>query len=163
MLHVFWFALAILAGCIAYQDFKDRLISLWLIVSFCLINTTQYLMVFSLKELLNNSLFCIIYFLFLYGALHVYYFLKTKKIQTIIDEKIGWADILLVFIIGACIDSVLVVVFFTVSFLMALLLHLFILRSSRPIPFAAVLVINYLLYLVVYGAAIKSSWQVFEF
>jgi hypothetical protein len=148
MLYLYWILLFVSSVLIAYQDFKTRFISVWLIALFGMVNSLLYLQTHSTYEWLENTLFCSAYFLLCYLVLHLYFFIKTKRFQTILDTKIGWGDVLLFFLIGSCITPVFMIYFFTLSFVMALLFQLIAVRNSKNIALAGILVICNFLYLL---------------
>ena len=132
---------------IAYQDFKSRLIGLWLVVIFALLNISGYLFSGSYYQLLENTAFLTCYLLFSYFVLQLYYFLKTRKFQRIIDTQIGWGDILLLFFTGICLEPVVMVYFFTASFVISIFLSPFFSKNNKQIPLAGILVLCYSIYL----------------
>jgi Flp pilus assembly protein protease CpaA len=133
---------------IAVQDLRSRMISLWLILLFTLGSTGHYLYQHSLGGLLENMLFCLGYFVLCYAVLHLYYFLRTRKFQRLLDRKIGWGDVLLLLAIGCCLQPEDLLIFFTASFLLSALLHLLVFRHHHTIALGAFLVSFYSLYLV---------------
>lgn len=144
-----WAGLVLSTGVIVYQDFKYRLISIYAIVGFGISCSGLFLLTHSLQNLLENSIFCAVYFLFCYLILHLFYFLKTKRFQKIIDKKIGWGDILLFLIIGSCISPVELIYFFTASFVIALLFQIFFQRKNREIALAGIVAICYTVFAAV--------------
>lgn len=154
MLYLYWILLFVSSVLIAYQDFKTRFISLWLIAVFGLANSLLYLQTHSAYEWLENTFFCAAYFLLCYLVLHLYFFIKTKRFQTILDKKIGWGDVLLFFLIGSCITPVFMIYFFTLSFVTALLFQLIAVRNSKNIALAGILVICNFLYLLLSRSAL---------
>jgi len=144
-----WIGLLLCTAIIVYEDFKQRLISIWAITGFGLSCCTLYLLTHFLSEWLENSFFCLAYFTLCYLILHLFYFLKTKHFQKIIDVKIGWGDILLLLLIGSCLTPVFLIFFFTSSFIFALLFQILLQRKSREIALAGILVICYFLFVLV--------------
>jgi hypothetical protein len=148
---VFWLFLTLLAICggiIAYQDFKDRMISLWLILVFTGINIAQYLLFNPFYQFLENVIFCLCYFLLCFLVLALYFFLKNREFESIIDKKIGWGDILIFLAIGFTIQPLYMIWFFTGVFIISLLFHVFLLRRKTSVPLAGFAAIIYLLYLL---------------
>lgn len=128
------------SAAIVYQDFRTRLISLWLIVVFGAAAFVQFLVVHSYKELFENGLFCAFYFLFCYLVLMLFYFLKTGKFQRLLDTKIGWGDVWLLLIAGCCLPPVQMPLFFTVTFVITIVFHLLFARGGT-IPLGAFLMV----------------------
>lgn len=125
-----------------------RLISVWLILCFGLVNISQYIFLNSVSALVENLVFCFAYFLFSYLVIHLFYFIKTKKFQKVLDEKIGWGDIWLILLTGCCIAPVVMIYFFTLTFVAAVLIQFLFLRKDKTIALAGMLVICYSFYLV---------------
>jgi Flp pilus assembly protein protease CpaA len=139
---VWWLLWSLLILCsviIAYQDFKDRLISLWLIFLFTAVNVGQYLYENSIYQFIENTIFCVCYFLITFLIIFLFYYLRTGKREKIMDSKIGWGDVLLFLSIGFCIEPVTMVYFFTVSFIIALGAYCLFFRSKSSIPLAGLL------------------------
>ena len=138
--------LTLISLAIAYKDFKTQLISVWLLLAFTAVNFTNYLLLHSVYQFLENSIFCICYFLLCYLVLHLYFYIKTKKIQKLIDLKIGWGDVILFISVGCCIEPIYFIYFFTISFTLSLLIHLFFLKHNKNIAMAGFVVLFYTLY-----------------
>jgi hypothetical protein len=136
------------AGFIAYQDLRTRLISLWLIALFFMLNVIQYLFLNTWYQLAENTLFCVLYILFSYLVLQLFYFVKTKKFQPLLDSKIGWGDVLLVLSIGVCIEVVNLIYFLTIAFTVSILVQLLFFRTSKSVPLAGLLAVCYIAYLL---------------
>lgn len=145
-----WAGLVLSTVSIVYQDFKYRLISVFAIAGYGLSCVALFLITHSLQEWLENSIFCLAYFMFCYLILHLFYFLKTKRFQKIIDKKIGWGDILLFIIIGSCISPLELIYFFTASFLIALLFQILFQRKNKEIALAGLLAVCYAVFATAY-------------
>ena len=144
-----WILLAFCSGIIAYQDFKTRLISLWLVILFGALNVSQYIVQFTFYQFLENVIFSLCYFLFIYLVLHLFYFIKKKKFDSIINSELGLGDLLIFLSIGICIEPVHLIYFFTVAFIMSLLVHILFFKNKKSVPLAGFLVLFYLFFLVV--------------
>jgi hypothetical protein len=147
MLIASGFLLFITSLAIAYQDFKTRMISVWLIVLFGILNLLLYLLSNSWYQLLENGIFCFTYFLFSYLVIHLFYFIKTKRFGKLLDHKIGWGDVLLILLTGICLEPVSLIYFFTFTFLVSIVIYTFFLKTNKRIPLAGVLVVCYIVYL----------------
>ena len=144
-----WFLfilLSLTSLAIAYQDFKTRLISIWLLIVFTVVNFTKYLNSHSIYQFLENTIFCLSYFLLCYLVLHLYFYLKTKKFQKLLDNKIGWGDVILFIAIGCCIEPIYIIYFFTISFILSLLTFILLFSNKKNIPMAGFLVLFYLIF-----------------
>lgn len=139
----------ILSGAaVIYQDFKTRLISLWLILVFAAANVTLYLLTHSVYQFIENSIFCICYFLFSFLILLLFYFIKHKKFEKIIDNKIGWGDVLVFISLGVCIEPVHLIFFFTGAFIFSIVFYFLFLWAKKNIPLAGLVILCYLIYIL---------------
>jgi hypothetical protein len=77
-------------------------------------------------------------------ALHLYFYVKTMKFQKIMDERIGWGDLLIFFAVGFCIEPLFQVYFYTIAFILSLGAHLLCSRSNETIPLGAFVTVCYL-------------------
>lgn len=150
MLWVIWLLLFATSAAIAYQDLRTRLIHLWLIMLFTVLNVTQYLLSYNHYRLFENAVFCLLYFLFSYLVLQLFYFVKTRKFQKLADNKIGWGDILLLFAIGLGLEPVSLIYFFTGTFIASIVVQMIFSGKDKSIPLAGIAAICYILYLVVF-------------
>ncbi|MBL7932143.1 MAG: prepilin peptidase [Bacteroidia bacterium] len=141
---IFLILLGLCSVGIAYQDFKERMISLWLIVLFSLLSLLKFLRDYDLSSLYENTIFLLLYMLLSFVILKLYYFLKEKRFTKILDEKIGAGDVLLISTIGLCLEPTIQIVFFTFSFLVTLIIIPFL--KTKTAPLGAVLVICFLAY-----------------
>jgi hypothetical protein len=139
-----WLFLLFCSVAIIYQDLQTREISLWLILTFTALNIWQYLLKHPIYQIIENVIFCFFYFSLIFLVLHFYYYVKTKKFQKIMDDKIGWGDLLVFFAIGFCIEPIYVVYFFTISFILSLASYLLLSSSNKSIALGACVVICYL-------------------
>lgn len=130
---------------IAWQDFKDRLISVWLIVAFAVLSLVHYLSSNNYYQFFENGLFLILYLGFSYVVLTLYYFLKNKRIERIVDSKIGAGDILLMIVTGSCLEPNVVIVFFTTCFVLTLV-YKWIFIKTKSLPLGGILATSFLLY-----------------
>ena len=138
--------LSLLSAAIAYQDFKTRLISIWLVVGFVAICFTRYLVSNSYYQFLENALFCICYFLLSYLVLVLVFYFKTRKFEKLINDKIGWGDVILFISIGCCIEPIYLIYFFTTSFILSLLIQVLFFKEKKSIPMGGFIVMFYLIF-----------------
>ena len=135
---------------ILFQDFKERLVSLWVLVTFGLICISSIVLNRDIETLLYSVMFTALYMGFIWLILKLYLYLKFKKNKTIIDEFIGLADVLVIFFIGITFNAVGLILFFCCGFIFSLVCYLgyvFISKdkTNEHIPLAALLVGFYLL------------------
>lgn len=146
--YLCWIGLILSSSVLVYQDFKSRLISTWLIILFTVCNVGLYLITHSVYQFIENSIFCGSYFLFCYLILHLYFYLKTKKFQKILDTKIGLGDILIFLAIGICIEPIHLIFFFTGAFILSIIIFFLFLRSKNYIPLVGLIIPCYLVYIL---------------
>lgn len=148
MIWFCWIVLILSGAAVIYQDFKTRLISLWLILVFAAANVTLYLLTHSVYQFIENSIFCICYFLFSFLILLLFYFIKHKKFEKIIDNKIGWGDVLVFISLGVCIEPVHLIFFFTGAFIFSIVFYFLFLWAKKNIPLAGLVILCYLIYIL---------------
>lgn len=146
MIWFCWIVLILSGAAVIYQDFKTRLISLWLILVFATANVTLYLLEHSVYQFIENCIFCICYFLFSFLILLLFYFIKHKKFEKIIDNKIGWGDVLVFISLGVCIEPMHLIFFFTGAFILSIVFYFLFLQSKKNIPLAGLVIPCYLIY-----------------
>ena len=149
LIYLCWIGLILSGGVIVYQDFKNRLVNTWLIVLFTLCNVSTYISAHSIYQFIENVIFCLSYFLFCYLALHLYFYLKTKTFQKLLESKVGLGDVLMFLAIGICIEPIHLIFFFTCTFIFSVIVFFIFLRSKPSIPLAGILIPCYLVYIVV--------------
>lgn len=152
------------SGFIAYQDFKERQVSLCLIIVFGVINIFSVLYFRDLITLLYNFIGTSIYLVIIWVFLKGYLYLKFKKNKTIINESIGLADIYIIFFIGITFNFIGLIFFFCFSFILSLLF--FLVSSSlkkdeshATVPLAGFLVLFYIITLIILNL-IKNNFVV---
>lgn len=148
LIYLCWIGLLLSGGILIYQDFKRRLLSTWLIVLFIICSVNLYLITHSVYQFIENIIFCLSYFLFCYLMLHLYFYLKTKTFQKILDSKVGWGDILLLITVGCSLEPEIMIYFFTITFSITVFAHFVLFKSKKNVPLAGYLLIVYSIYLV---------------
>jgi hypothetical protein len=129
---------------IAYQDFKDRLVSLWLLLIY-LLNLSFFVYVQNGSSvLLENTLTTLLYLGICFAIIFIFYFAREKKIPSILDSKVGKADLIVLFAIGISLPLVLLIVFFALAFSLSALLALFFLKDKKSVPLAGILALIYI-------------------
>lgn len=151
---LFFAALIFTAVIIFYQDFKDRLVSLLMLLLFGAVCTASVLYYRDIKTFLYNIFSTVVYITFLWSILKLYLFLKHKKNVPIIDHQFGMADVVVIIFIGVTFNGVGLILFFCsgfvfslLSFLLYSLLHKK--EMNTPIPLAGLLVFYYVLSILV--------------
>lgn len=144
--YIFYLLLIFTTLIIAWQDFKERLVSLWALLLY-LLNIALYTF-FSggWWVLLENGIGALCYFGICFAVLFLYYFLKEKKIPKIVDAKIGKADLLLLLAIGLSLPLVSLILFFTIAFTLSALFAVVVLKDKRSVPLAGILALIYFVF-----------------
>jgi len=141
--------LAVSSVIILFQDFKQRLVSLWAIILFgavCLVSVIYYK---GFSVLFYNLMSIVLYISIIWLFLKLYFYLKFKRNKPILNEQIGMADILIIVFIGLTFNIVGTIFFFCLAFI-ASLISFYIYTISRKredaltIPLAGLLVFFYL-------------------
>ena len=144
---LFLFLFSILAFIICRQDLKERLVSLWLLILYFLTCIASVYFLQGAYALLLNGISTLVYFGLIFGVLTLYYFLREKKFNSLIDSRIGLADVILFLAIGLTLETVPLVLFFSATFLISALLGLFWFgKKEQTVPLAGILAPAYALY-----------------
>lgn len=141
--------LFVAAALIIRQDMKERLISLWVIISYLIVCAVYAWYFQGFYGLLSNLISVLLYMLFTFVVIKLVYFLKERKSEVIIDSKIGMADVLLFFSVGLTLDVVSLIVFSVVLFVLSAVLGLIIKSFRQSMPFGAVLVLFHCVYMLI--------------
>jgi hypothetical protein len=149
LVYLCWIGLILSGIILVYQDFKSRLINTWLIILFTLSNVCLYLISYPIYQFIENTIFCISYFLFCYLILHLYFYLKTKTFQKILDTKLGSGDILIFLSIGICIEPIHLIFFFTGAFIISIISFAIFFRSKPSIPLVGLTIPCYWVYFLI--------------
>lgn len=155
LLSIGFFTVLILSSIIIlYQDFKERQVSLWVLLIFGTVAISSVLYYRDQETLLYNGVGIILYGGFIWLILKLYLFLKFKKNKTILDEQLGLADVLVIFFIGLTFNTVGMVFFFCFGFVFSLLI--FVVYSylkkdndRQSIPLAGLLVFFYVISIII--------------
>lgn len=147
MIHVLTVALLITAGVLVLQDWRNRLLDVWLLLVFLLLNISLYVVQNNLKDLLLNFCFTVLYVTLCTLSIKLYYYCKSGKREKLLDEKIGSGDLIVSLSIGLAIEPETQIPFFTVVLLMALAFSL-LLRERKSIPLAGYLLGAYMILII---------------
>lgn len=143
---IFIIMFAVCGFIIAGQDFKERLVSLWIILLFMAGCIASVLYLNGIYALMANIVSVCLYFGLCMGFLFLYYYLKEKTLHNIIDKKIGKADLLIFLAIGITMELPELVFFFTGSFILSVLIGFIFLKQNKTIPLAGILNIVFVIY-----------------
>ncbi len=137
---LFFSVFLLLSIIICYQDFKQRLVSLWVLLLYSFTCLTSVYVLQGPYALLANTLSSLLYFGLLFGVLLLYYFFKEKKFSNPIDSKIGLADVILFIAIGITLNMLQLVPFFSGVFIISAVLGLFWFnKREQTVPLAGIL------------------------
>lgn len=150
MLTLTLYSLLIVSSAfIVYQDVRYRSISVWWLLLYHASCWLVYWQHESRFLFLTNVIFCALYMLLCYAVLKLYYYVKTGKVEALLEVKLGWGDVWVFFCLGSCLRLPLFVYFFTLTFVGACLWYfLFLRKKEATIPLAAFMVVAYGGYLV---------------
>lgn len=159
---VFYAALILSSGIIFFQDFKERQVSLWVLLLFGASTITSVIYFRDLETLLYNGLGTLLYGGFIWLMLKLYLFLKFKKNKAIIDHQLGMADVLVIFFIGFTFNAVGMILFFCFGFVFSLLAFVVYTvfkknANSQSIPLAGLLVFFYVLSIIILNLIFLNS------
>ena len=130
-------AIGALNALVTYQDFRYRLISVWiipaLITLFVLFLWNADHFVFIKQHLLLN----LSYLLILMMGIVLYSYLKFRSFTNPFDKLIGWGDILIILAFAFVFETKSFIIFITVSSILSLVLALGLklLRPNKQIQF----------------------------
>lgn len=150
----FFTVLILSSAIILYQDFKERQVSLWVILIFGANAIGSVIYFRDIESLLYNGLSTILYVGFIWLMLKLYLFFKFKKNKAILNHHLGMADVLTILFIGITFNTVGLIFFFCCAFVFSL--FSFIIYSlvkkntdSESIPLAGLLVFFYIIAIII--------------
>ena len=151
MWEVFYLPLLlVLSIAIAVEDFKTRLIDLWLLCLYSLGLVADYFIQGgSFKEFLDNLLFSCSYFLLMYLALQLYFFISKGSFVRIMDDKLGWADVWIAFSIALTVEPLPMITFFAGSILISLVVHIVFFFRQGSCPLAGGMTLVFFTYCLI--------------
>ena len=136
---------ALISFVIAWQDFKERLVSLWALIIFLVFCIGSVIINRDWQTLLSNSISSICYFSFIWLGIKGYLYLKSKKNKNILNNYLGSADVIVILSIGITFNLIGCILFFCFAFIASLVLFLFSNnKTNESIPLAGFLVIFYI-------------------
>lgn len=132
----------VLLGCMSWQDFKARMISVWLLPAIGIAVLFGEWNVLSANAMLTNGLFNAVLLAIQLLLLKFFVHVRYGKKETLLDKQIGWGDIILLLSITPVFHPLNFCLFITGSAICALLFHIGVrmFRSSalQEIPLAGV-------------------------
>jgi hypothetical protein len=155
LIHLaFYSGLSLSSMAIFYQDFKDRLVSVWVIILFGCIAIGSVIYFRDLTTLLYNTIGTLIYGSFIWLSLKLYLYLKFKKNKVIINQQLGLADVLIFVLIGLTFNLPGMILFFCFGFIFSLIsfvTYSFVNKNtdSQSIPLAGLLVLCFVIAIIV--------------
>ncbi len=155
LLSIVLFTLLLVCSIIIlYQDFKERQVSLWVLLVFGLVAISSVLYYRDKEALFYSGIGIFLYGSLIWLILKLYLFLKFKRNKRILDEQLGLADVLVIFFIGLTFNTVSMIFFFSFGFVFSLisfLIYSILKRNNdgQSIPLAGLLVIFYVISIIV--------------
>lgn len=145
----FYSLLTLVSLLIFYQDLKDRLVSLWVLLLYAGLIIAYTIYEKGIDIILQNAISTVAYFALCFGIIFLYYFIKERQFPKIMDVKLGWADVIICMSIGISLDVLLLVLFFTVSFVISAIIGIVLQSRNKTVPLAGFLVILYLVFICI--------------
>lgn len=150
---VFFTVLVVSSAIILYQDFKDRQVSVWLLLLFGITTISSVIYFRDLQTLFYNAIGSILYLGIIWAFLKLYLYLKFRKNKVILDQQLGAADVLIIFFIGLSFNAIGMVFFFCLSFIFSLLCFVILSffkkqQDQANIPLAGFLVFFYVIWII---------------
>lgn len=151
---VFFAVLMISSVIIIFQDFKERQVSLWVLLLFGMLTTVSVLYYRDAETLMYNGVGVLLYSCFIWLMLKLYLYLKFKQNKPIINHQLGLADVLVVLSIGLTFNTVGMILFFCFGFVFSLLAFVVYTAlkkniDSKNIPLAGLLVFFYVISIII--------------
>lgn len=151
---VFFAVLVVSSGIILFQDFKERQVSLWVLLLFGVSTISSIIYFRDLETLLYNGIGIVLYGGFIWIVLKLYLFLKFKKNKVILDQQLGLADVLVIFFIGISFNAIGMIFFFCFGFILSLITFFIysIVKTdanTQSIPLAGLLVFFYVISIII--------------
>ena len=151
---VFLTVLLISSGIILFQDFKERQVSLWILLLFGVLTISSVVYFRDFETLFYNGVGVLLYGGFIWVMLKLYLFLKFKKNKTILDQQLGLADVFVIFFIGLTFNTIGMIFFFCFGFILSLLTFLIYSlfkkeSDTQSIPLAGLLVFFYVISIII--------------
>lgn len=142
-------AILLILSLITYQDFQRRLISVWCICVLAIILTFRTIILQSLMDVVLNVSFSAFYFSFLFVCIKLYFYLKTKSWQKVIDSTMGLGDVIVILIFGSTLLPENQIYFFTTVFVASVPIQIILFDKNKTAPLAAYMCIAYAINLII--------------
>jgi hypothetical protein len=130
----------ILLALIAYSDFKERLVPVWLFLALALLLGIQGLLNLPLKKFAGNFSINMVIIAFMLTFVNLYFWIKTRRLIDVLDNYLGRGDLVFMIISGVYFSPFLFVGFQVVSILLLLFffgIYILFTRSKKfPVPMA---------------------------
>ena len=151
---VFLTVLLISSGIILFQDFKERQVSLWILLLFGVLTISSVVYFRDFETLFYNGVGVLLYGGFIWVMLKLYLFLKFKKNKVILNQQLGLADVFVIFFIGLTFNTIGMIFFFCFGFILSLLTFLIYSvfkkeSDTQSIPLAGLLVFFYVISIII--------------
>lgn len=139
---------------IIIQDFKQRLISLWVLIVYGICLSLSVILFNDFRIWIFNLIGVISYGLLILGCLKAYLYFKFKEHKKIIDDFIGLADVLVFVFIGLTFNVTGLIIFFSFAFSFSLIcFYIYSLVgknvNTNSIPLAGLLIISHIISIII--------------
>lgn len=146
--------LVISSAVILFQDFKERQVSLWVLLLFGAITLSSVIYFRDAHTLLYNGIGVMLYGAFIWLILKLYFFAKTKQHKVLLNHQLGMADVLVFLFIGSTFNIVGMILFFCGGFIFSLVSFILYVSlkkgaDSQRIPLAGFLVFFYVISIII--------------
>lgn len=116
--------LFILLFLTAYQDFKYRAISVWILPILFIICLALSFSKYQFSYSIINSLINVLFFLCQLLVVTIYFSLKEKRVYNIINTQIGVGDIFFILALSITLPTIEFIIFLSLSYLIILIIYL---------------------------------------
>lgn len=147
---IFFCLLIVCCVVIAYQDFKTRSVSLWVLILFVAVCAASVVYFRDAVTLIYNVIGITAYFGLIWLGLKLYLYVKHKRNVKLLNEQFGAGDIWVILGLGATFNLIGNILFFCAAFTITLLIALIYSQvknkspQTMPVPLAGILVFLYL-------------------
>ncbi len=112
--------LTVLLGIVAYQDFKDRAISAWLLLTFLILSFWLGSYQLRISELLLNGLINLGFISLQLALISIYFSIRNGYLVNIADRYIGWGDILFFIPLATLFSTSYFILFYVLALMVSL-------------------------------------------
>ena len=151
------FPIILILLLIAYQDFKERAVYVWIFpVLSGLFLTKNFIEIPYSTYLFNTGInlgFCLIQ----YFVLTLYFSIKNKQLINIADQLIGWGDIVFALVLCVAFPPLTFFCYYLLSLIIAALIGLYFKSQNKTIPLAGIQAIVLIIWIIIINFIIRFS------